>query len=158
MTMAIEPLSTVRSPIYRDITETMNKTLFDVFIKESYMPIVHGVYLANPNITPIHMPDPFEEDNFCRARLPIKNIVEMTVLGHEFAFAFARDAIKVKGIIDCYVAQFEGINLNNDPEQKAFIENCKETSKVLGSKRRNIENREHHPQRKLSIAERLAML
>lgn len=156
--MAYEPLSTIRSPIYSDITRTMNETLFDVYIKESYMPIVHGVYLANPNIPPIHMPDPFEGDNFCRARLPIKNIVEMTVLGHEYAFVYPKDAIKVKGIIDSYLNMFEGIVLNNDPEQKAFIDNCKETSKVLGSKRRNIENRERQPVRRLSLAERLAML
>ncbi len=154
-----EPAATIRTPIYRDVAMTLNKTCIDVYVTEKYTPVVHYVYLEKPWVTPINAASDFEVDNWCKSRLPIINLIEMLVTNQQFAFVNSSDVGKVAGFIQCYIKQFEGINLDKDPQQKAFLENCKLAYTKFHDRfiLRKIQF-EKPKEKKLSLVDRLAML
>lgn len=154
-----DPISTINSVIYRDIAETLNKTYFDVYIRESYQPVVHGYYLDHPEITPVNAPADFEMDNWCSARYPLTYIVNMLVNGHEFAWKYPSDSAKAEAFLKAYIDQFEGTNLSRDPEQKAFLSNVKTAYHAFHDHYMERKQRLDPPKpKKLSIADRIAML
>lgn len=149
-----EPRHTLNTFIYRDVAETINKTLFEVYVKESYMPVVHGVYLDNPSITPINAPDPFDMDNMCYSRLPLKNLIDMLATGQEFWWKYGDDVAKAEGILKTYVDQFDGINLDRDPDAKAFLEKVKLAYSNFHQKHKE-QIRRTAPPKRLSIVDRI---
>ena len=152
-----EPRCTITSPIYRDCAETINKTCFDIYVKESYTPVVHGVYLDHPELPPVNAPMDCEIDNICYARLPLKNIIDMLATGQEFRWKYGSDIAKAEGILKTYLGQFEGINLDIHPEAKAFYEKVKLAHDKFHA--RHVEQvKRTAPKKRLSIAERIRAL
>lgn len=157
--MLVEPISTIKSPIYRDISETLNKTLFELYVPESYQPVVHGYYLDHPDIPPIHTPEPFESGNMCFTRLPLINIIDMLVTGQEFRWAHSTDIRKAADFLRMYIKQFERVDVSKDAAQKAFLEKAKHAEKKFrGYADERDSMTKKRPKKRLSLIERLKLL
>lgn len=117
-----EAISTITAPIYRNAADTLNKTTFELYVRESYQPVVHYKYIENPWCRPIHLPDKCELGNMCYARYPLTYIIDMLVVGEEFRWKNSSDIPKAAVFLKAYLAQFEKMDLSGAPEQKAFVD------------------------------------
>ncbi len=157
--MLVEPIATIKSPIYRDIAETLNKTLFELYVPESYQPVVHGYYLAHPEIPPIHTPSEFESHNLCFTRLPLINIIDMISTGQEFRWKHSTDIRKASDFLKMYIKQFEKVDVSKDAEQKAFLERAKHAERVLrGYADERDSMTKKREKKRLSLIERIKLL
>ena len=150
------------SPIYRTLDETLNNTLFEMYVRESYRPVVHQYYIDHPNVAMLNAVSPMEENNLCYTRLPIINVIDLIVNGHEFAFKFGDDVPKVVAFLEAYIKQYESVKtqmggLKVDKDMQAFIEDAKFALKKLKSKNRDIEDRKPRPKTKLTLVQRLKL-
>ena len=149
-----EPINTVKSVIYRDIARTLNETWFEVYCRESYVPVLHYRYVEDPSIRPINLPDDLESDNWCYARFTTSVIIDMLCGGHEFAFKYATDVPKVAGFMKAYIDQFSVVDLTANPEAKAFLEKVKYAYSVFDIKSKEQKARgSKKEKKKLSIDE-----
>ena len=117
-----EDAVTINSTIYRDPAETLNKTTFEIFVREAYQPVVHAVYIEKPWCRPIHMPDKCELGNFCYARYPLTYIIDMLVVGEEFRWKNSSDIPKAAMFLRAYLNSFKGVKLDKNPEQQSFVD------------------------------------
>lgn len=150
------------SPIYRTLDETLNKTTFEMYVRESYRPVVHQYYIDHPNVPMLNAVSAMEENNLCYTRLPIINIIDLIVNGHEFAFKFSDDVPKVIAFLDAYIKQYNDIKAQSggirvDKDMQAFIEDAKFALKKLKSKNKDIEDRKPRPKVRLTLMQRLKL-
>ena len=158
--MALRDTSRYSSPVYRSLDDTINKTTFELYVRESYRPVIHGYYLEHPEIPMLNQVSPMEENNVCYTRLPIINIVDLVVNGHEFSFKHGKEDIpKVINYLEAYIKQYEAVNngTNMDKDITAFVNDAKHTVKVLSRKNKDIGDRSPKPKKKLSLIDKLKL-
>lgn len=154
-----EAPSTITSPIYRNIAETLNKTTFELYVRESYQPVVHYKYIENPWCKPIHIPDKCELGNMCYARYPLTYIIDMLVIGEEFRWKNSSDIPKAAIFLRSYLAAFEKMDLSGAPEQKAFVDKVAlALDKFEQRVKEQKERTEKTPPKKLTLIDRLKAL
>ena len=153
--MRAEKISTISSPIYRDIARTINETKFDLFIRGSYIPVLHYRYIQDPSIRPINMPDPMEEENWNKASYSLSTIIDMFVGGHEFSFRNSGDLEKAAGFLKAYIDQFTDLDVSGNPELKSFLANAKTTYDAFNeriTRRKDAIARATSPMRKKNLS------
>lgn len=154
----------INSPIYRDIAETLNKTLFDVYVPESYTPVVHWLFLEHPEIPMIgheHASQggaDIESDNLCISKLPLSYIVDMLVTGQKFQWKYPSDIQKADMFIVTYLNQFKGVDLSKDPQLKQLVEKFQTAHEKFHERTLEQEARKPVEQKRLSVADLIRAL
>lgn len=154
-----EATSTINSPIYRNAAETLNKTTFELYVRESYQPVVHYKYIENPWCRPIHLPANGELGNLCYVRYPLTYIVDMLCIGEEFRWKNSSDISKAVGFLKAYMDQFKGIDLSRNPEQQMFMDKVKTALDKFETRVKEQKARTEKPKPKtMSIVDRIKLL
>jgi hypothetical protein len=150
---------TMSAPIYRSLEETLNKTTFELYVRESYHPVIHGYYLQHPEVAMINAVVNEEENNICYTRLPIINIIDLLVNGHYFAWKNPEDVTKVRTFLKAYVDQFKGVKFDKEnKDMESFLSDCKFALDQLDMKIRDQKERVPTPKKRRTIKELLGIL
>lgn len=151
--------STMSSPIYRSLVDTLNKTQFELYVRESYHPVIHGYYLQHPEIPMVNAVSPEEENNICYTRLPIINIVDILVTGQYLAFKNPEDADKVRVLLKAYVDQFKNHKFDKEnKDMEAFINDCRYALDQINLKVQDQKERVPAPKQKRTLRDYLKIL
>ena len=115
--------------IYKDIADTMNKSMFEVRVPDSYEPVLPGYYRKYPERNPIYYG--ITED--CYATMTISGIIDMCVNKVTFTIVNRSDVPLICEIILTYINAIRGTidPLPDTHPHKVFLNNCRYTLSVL---------------------------
>ena len=158
--MAFEPPKPSSHPvIYADMSKNLSEVKFDVYVKESYVPVVHYSYLGEGAPPPVRAVDDVNCNDVCVSKLPITFIVDALVNGEWISFKNIADIKVVIDWIDRYLASFESMDLTAHPDVIGFNNNAKRARDILAENQRHYEDyQETRRPRKISIQDILAGL
>ncbi len=130
--------------LYRDISDTLNKTPFDVRVPDDYEPVLPGYYKKFPERNPFY----YGTTEDCYSSLPIASIIDMCVNNITFTIVNRDDVLLIVTLIKQYVnAMGPRIDHFDDTTQaKIFLANCRRALAVLGESDQRAEREEKDDQ------------
>lgn len=147
---------------YADVVKSINTTQFEVYVRNSYTPVIHPFYIDHPDVPMIGHENPnmeITDDDMCFSKLPVNYIVDMLVNGEPFSFVHTKDVAKMEAIIKSYVAQCDEAKDQLKPEMKPLVEKYRKAYGMLHEHTLDRERRQSaHQPKKLSIADILRAL
>ena len=129
------PFDPIKSKMFPDVWDNIDKIRFDVYVKENYNAVVNIVHnsavFGDKQPPPIMEVNDLNSDDLCHARLTTRYIVDALVNGKYLQFKFLSDMMWVQKWLKDYIAEASAVDLSEHPDYMAFVANAKQALNMI---------------------------
>lgn len=134
---------------YPDLSDTINKTTWDMRVTDSYEAIIPQYYKDNPKIKPIYTGD--SEHTF--TKMTIAHIVDLCVNEVPFSIVRHEDVVSIVGLLKTYTQSLKRVceGLADSHTTVIYLKKCQRSLKILNSindQATHVETQQHTAMKK----------
>ena len=142
-----EPTKSVIHRTFTDIADNINNVQFKVYVKESYVPVIHYCFLRPGAPPPVRQINEQNMDDICTSWLSPRYIIDAMVNGHYIQFDKMEDMETMRTWLKIYLDEHEGVDTSRDPERTAVLKDIQKAYNMMtaNQKKYNDWQEEKHP-------------